>query len=103
MLYLIDGYNLLHAMGVMRARMGRTGLERARGQLLGLLAGAYGAETNRVTVVFDAAAAPRNAEREQQHRGITVRFAVDEEEADDLIEQLIRKASVPKQLTVVSN
>ena|SRR5579862_4707660 len=103
MLYLIDGYNLLHAMGVMRPRMGRTGLERARGQLIGMLAGVYGADAKCVTVVFDAAAAPRDAEREQHHRGITVRFAVDEEEADDLIEQLIRKASVPKQITVVSD
>jgi predicted RNA-binding protein with PIN domain len=103
MLYLIDGYNLLHAMGVMRPRMGRTGLERARGRLLGLLAGVYEAEASCVTVVFDAAAAPRDAEREQHHRGITVRFAVDEEEADDLIEHLIRKASAPKQLTVVSD
>lgn len=103
MFYLIDGYNLLHAMGVMRPRMGRTGLERARGQLLGMLAAVYGAEANLVTVVFDAAAAPHHAEREQWHRGIAVRFAVDEKIADDLIEQLIRQASVPKQLTVVSD
>src|SRR2546423_542027 len=103
MLYLIDGYNLLHAMGVMRPRMGPSGLERARGSLLGLLAGVYGDEANLVTVVFDAAAAPRGAEREQHHRGIIVRFAIDEAEADDLIEQLIRKASTPKQLTVVSD
>ncbi len=103
MLYLIDGYNLMHAMGVMRPRMGRPGLERARGQLLGLLAGSYGDEAHCVTVVFDAASAPRDAEREQYHHGITVRFAVDEKVADDLIEQLIRKASAPKQITVVSD
>src|SRR5262245_47942244 len=103
MLYLIDGYNLLHAMGVMRVRMGPSGLERARLRLLGLLAGAYGEEAGDVTVVFDAAHAPPGAEPEQHYHGITVRFAVDEAAADDVIEQLIRKASAPKQLTVVSD
>ena len=55
MLYLIDGYNLLHAMGVLRGRVGPTGLEKARRRLLGLLHGSYGDESCRVTVVFDAA------------------------------------------------
>ena len=32
-----------------------------------------------------------------------MRFAVHQEQADDLIEELIRKSATPKQLTVVSN
>ena len=103
MAYLIDGYNLLHAMGVLHSRVGPHGLEKARRRLLGLLQGALGAESSNVTVVFDAAGAPAGAQEEQEYHGIHVRFAVHEEEADDLIEDLIRHNSTPKQLTVVSD
>src|SRR5262245_59949070 len=98
MLYLIDGYNLLHAMGVLRGRVGPQGLEKARGRLLCLLHGALGDESNHLTVVFDAAKAPAGAQEDQNYHGIQVRFAVSEFEADDLIEKLIRRASAPKQL-----
>ena len=37
------------------------------------------------------------------HQAIRVRFAVGFDEADDLIEQIIARHSVPKQLTVVSS
>jgi predicted RNA-binding protein with PIN domain len=102
MTYLIDGYNLLHAMGVLRDRVGPHGLEKARQRLLGLLQGALGVDATNVTVVFDAAAAPAGAQEEQVYRGIRVRFAV-HEEADDLIEDLIHHSPAPKQLTVVSD
>jgi len=103
MLYLIDGYNLLHAIGLAKQK-GASGLEQARGRLLGQLHGALGDEASRnVTVIFDAAKAPPGAESEQEYHGIQVRFAVGEYEADDLIERLIKQASVPKQLTVVSD
>jgi predicted RNA-binding protein with PIN domain len=101
--YLIDGYNLLHAMGVLRGRVGPHGLEKARQRLLGLLQGALGAEASNVTVIFDAAGAPAGAQDEQDYHGIHVRFAVHEEQADDLIEDLIQHDSAPKQLTVVSD
>ena len=39
MLYLIDGYNLLYAMGVLRKRMGPDGLERSHGRELVSIAG----------------------------------------------------------------
>src|SRR5262245_66096936 len=103
MFYLIDGYNLLHAMGVLRGRVGPQGLEKARGRLLGLLHGAFGDESNHVTVVFDAAKAPPGVDEGQDYHGIQVRFAVGEFEADDVIEELIRRASAPKQLSVVSD
>lgn len=103
MLFLIDGYNLLHALGVAPKRTGSRGLEAARGRLLGLLRGSCGDDAGQVTVVFDAARAPPGAEAEQDYHGIQVRFAVGEFQADDLIEKLIRKASAPKQLTVVSD
>ncbi len=100
---LIDGYNLLHAMGGIPARLGPSGLEKARLRLLGLLGGAYGAQgADRVTVVFDAAGAPPGATEVRDYQGIHVRFAR-AREADDLIEELIGHDSAPRQLRVVSD
>jgi uncharacterized protein len=102
--YLIDGYNLLYAMGVLL--QGRTGpmvLAKARLRLLGFLRAAHGDNAPNVTVVFDAKQAPPGLPAELDYQGLQVAFAVDQDQADDLIELLIRKASVPRQLTVVSN
>jgi predicted RNA-binding protein with PIN domain len=101
--YLIDGYNLLHAVGILQGRVGPTGLEKARLRLLGLLRGAHGDDAASVTVVFDAAGAPPGAAEVQEYEGIQVRFAVRQPAADDLIEILIRRDAAPRQLTVVSD
>jgi predicted RNA-binding protein with PIN domain len=103
MTVLIDGYNLLYAMGVLHGRAGPHGLEKARRRLLGLLRGAYGERAGDVTVVFDAAGAVRGAEEQLDYQGIHVHFAVHQQEADDLIELLIGRDSAPKRLTVVSD
>ena len=103
MLYLIDGYNLLHAMGVLGGRVGPQGLAKARLSLLGLLRGALDKEASSVTVVFDAAGAPPGAIDDQEHQDMHVRFASEHPQADDLIESMIRKSPTPKQLTVVSD
>jgi predicted RNA-binding protein with PIN domain len=103
MTFLIDGYNLLHAMGVLHGRTGPTGLEKARAALLGLLRGAHGDEAAGITVVFDSNKTPPGATELQNYHGITVRFAIHEEEADDLIESLIHHDSAPRHLTVVSD
>ena len=58
MRYLIDGYNLLHAMGVLHGQTGPKVLEKARLRLLSMLRGRFEQRTGNVTVVFDAAHAP---------------------------------------------
>jgi uncharacterized protein len=104
MQYLIDGYNLLYAMGVLlQGRTGPTVLAKARLRLLGFLHAAHKDEAANVTVVFDAKQAPPGLPSEIDYEGVHVAFAVNQEQADDLIEMLIRKASVPRHLTVVSN
>jgi predicted RNA-binding protein with PIN domain len=103
MFYLIDGYNLLHAMGVLAGKVGPDGLAKARLRLLGLLSGALGKDAPSVTIVFDAAGAPPGLLDDLEYQGIHIRFAVKFDQADDLIESLIRESSTPKQLAVVSD
>ncbi len=104
MAIIIDGYNLLNVCGVFPSGGGPSTLERARYALLNFLVNVVPEEEiTRTTVVFDAANAPPGLERVRSYRGITVRFAAEFSEADDLIEILIRQDSSPKQLTVVSS
>ncbi len=101
---LIDGYNLLHATGILARGIGPGTLERARMALLGFLAASLEPEQlPRTTVVFDAADHPPGLPREVEHRGLRVVFAAGYADADTLIEQLIRRHSAPRQLTVVSS
>jgi predicted RNA-binding protein with PIN domain len=102
MRYLIDGYNLLYAMGVLRGPVGPHGLEKARLGLLGQVRGAHGAGASDVTVVFDASRAPPGADPEAEYQGIQIRYAL-RQEADDLIDELIRHDSAPRGLAVVSD
>ncbi|MCI0640184.1 MAG: NYN domain-containing protein [Gemmataceae bacterium] len=101
--FLIDGYNLLFAMGVLDGKLGPRGLEQARLRLLGLLAGSFGEASNLVTIVFDSAQSPPGSTQEHEYKGLRVRFGSNEQEADDLIEELIAHHSAPKSLCVVSD
>lgn len=102
--FLIDGYNLLHAMGALADPAAPGELERARRKLLNRLRAAHGErDAASVTVVFDAARAPAGARQVGTYRGIRVYFAVAQPEADDLIEELIQRDATPHRLTVVSN
>lgn len=106
---LIDGYNLLHVTGlsgpeIARREIAAGVLERARNALLNFLAASLDeVERQQTTVVFDSSSAPPGLPRESQHQGITVKYATGYESADELLEELIREVSVPKQLTVVSS
>ena len=99
--YLIDGYNLLHHAGRLLGKR-HANLEAARLDLLRLLHGRFGKSADRITAVFDARRAPGNVPDAEDYFGIEVRFTRFEE-ADDLIESIIRKVSNPQQLSIVSN
>jgi hypothetical protein len=101
---IIDGYNLLNAVGIVGRGAGPGGLQRSRLALLNFLAESLEPEeAAHATVVFDAHDAPAGLPRSVEHRGLTVRFAARFEDADSLIEELIRRHSAPRRLTVVSS
>ena len=90
MAILIDGYNLLHVTGIVGRGIGPGTLERSRSALLNFIAASVDLdELPQTTVVFDAKQAPPGLPRTIEHGGLTVRYASDYEEADDLIEELI--------------
>ncbi len=101
---IIDGYNLLHASGILGGGIGPGSLERSRSALLNFLAESLAERTlARTTVVFDARDPPPGLPRVTQYRGITVRFAPRGSDADAEIEQLISEHHAPRRLTVVSS
>jgi predicted RNA-binding protein with PIN domain len=102
MRYLIDGYNLLHALGLARKNGGRAGWDRGRRLLLDWLADRAGPDAGSVTVVLDAQNARAGAVAEEAHRGLRV-LRKPGRAADDLIEDLVRDETAPETLTVVSN
>jgi uncharacterized protein len=101
---LIDGYNLLHASGILGRGRGRGSLERSREALLNVLAESLEAEeASRTTVVFDAHDPPWGLSRKLEHQGITIYFASRHSDADTMIEELIKEHSAPRKLVVVSS
>ncbi len=101
---LIDGYNLMYAGGLLGKKFGPDGFRRIRTRFLNDLADALGPlDAPRTTVVFDASAAPGDRPRSSTHKGIAVVFAVENDCADERIEELIAAHSAPRTLTVVSS
>ncbi|MBL8828365.1 MAG: NYN domain-containing protein [Planctomycetaceae bacterium] len=101
---LIDGYNLMHAAGIIGSGPARTSLERSRIALLKFIAEQVDIVAERqVTVVFDAAGAPPGLPPRLAYRGLDVQFAKGYADADELLEVLIRADTSPRQLTVVSS
>ncbi len=101
MTFLIDGYNLMHAVGLLRPGLPTGRLERARIRFLDWLADAGKGRADTLRVVFDAQGAPA-ASKESDHRGVRVRFSF-RRTADDEIEELLAAEPIPARVAVVSN
>jgi predicted RNA-binding protein with PIN domain len=95
MRYLIDGYNLLFAVGRLTRHSGKAALEGARAWLQAQIQRHHGEMAKKVTVVYDGEPSRRGAET-----GAVYSFEI---EADDLIEERVRTESDPRRLTVVSD
>ncbi|NIP86497.1 MAG: hypothetical protein GTO03_13390 [Planctomycetales bacterium] len=102
---LIDGYNLLNATALGGSCPAGGTLAAARLAVLNFVADSLPADqVPKTTVVFDAGpGAPRARARVHTYRGLTVHFASDYADADELIEQLIASDTAPRSLTVVSS
>ncbi len=102
---LIDGYNLIFQCGLQGRTAGSLALERARNRLISELTSRMDDEfRSSTTIVFDAKQRPlKEVVDEERINGLHVVYAIDHDEADSLIEELIRKHSTPKKLLVVSS
>ena len=101
---LIDGYNLLHAIGY-HGDLSEPGvLESARVRMLEKLS-QYLTEEERKNslVIFDAGHRSKDLKQQYVRDLIRVEFAMDHLDADSRIQELIRDDNVPKQLLVVSS
>jgi predicted RNA-binding protein with PIN domain len=104
MTLIIDGYNLLNVTGIVGCGRRPASLERSRRALLDFLAASLNPDQlPHTTVVFDAKDSPPKLPQLVVHRGLTVRYATGYDNADALIEELIRAESAPRQLIVVSS
>ena len=101
MTFLIDGYNLMFAVGLAGKGTPAAQFERARARFLDWLADGSGGRGAALRVVFDALHAPAPS-LDAIHRGVRVRFAF-QQTADDVIEELVAVEQKPAALTVVSN
>ena len=101
MTVLIDGYNLMYAVGLVGPGLPKNGLEKARTRFLDWLADAAGDRPALLRVVFDARQGPFPS-AEYGHRGVRVQFAFGQT-ADERIDELVHAERRPKTLTVVSN
>lgn len=101
---LIDGYNLLHLTRFKPLRHGGDELRRCREGLLNFLAEKLpSGQEPYVTLVFDANHAPAHLEKELLWRQLRVRFAHEQNTADDLIIELLHEHARPSALVVVSS
>jgi predicted RNA-binding protein with PIN domain len=104
MRWLIDGYNVMHAAGMLGPRLGRDGFRRARRRFLDELVELLPIEQSQdVTVVFDAKVPPGDFPVASNYRGLRLIFALGDEDADSRIEYIIGHDSSPGTLTVVSS
>lgn len=103
-LVIIDGYNLLYAEGIYGVDNPTGTLEDARDALIDWILDTLPSDTVKRTILtFDAKNPPPNLPRQFNHSGLTVHFAAEFEEADDLIGEYIEAHTSPSQLTVVSS
>ncbi|GBD37362.1 hypothetical protein HRbin36_02493 [bacterium HR36] len=101
MLYLVDGYNVLYSLGLLRKESGPRAAARARQALLQRIAAALGAEAHKVLVLFDAARAPADLRRQEQFGPLRVRYSPRHQDADSLIIELAQ-GYLPSQVVIVS-
>lgn len=101
---LVDGYNLLHALGRMRNIRSPGALQLRRQWLIGFLADALPGLKPHIVVVFDCSDPKPGPAEQHSPQGIRVYFVNQpHEQADDVIEEMLRKTPQPRHIIVVSD
>lgn len=101
---LIDGYNLMHAVGLFQRSFAAGEFEKRRNRFLQyLVEGFSAAERPRVTVVFDGTEGGNRQIAQHLHENMTVIFSAAGTHADDVLEDLIAAHSAPRQILLVSS
>jgi len=96
----IDGYNLIQAAPELFQKMAT--LENRREHLLKLLISTPQIKKSRVTVVFDGKS-PVGKPAKYNIQGIGVIFSGDQQEADQIIQQIIRTRASSQKLVIISS
>ena len=100
----IDGYNLIFQCGLQGKRRDSLALEKARQRAIQTIGKWLGDDRERAAIVFDASRLPIKEDHNvSQIDGLTIIYAVDYDDADSMIEEIIRTHSSPKQLLIVSS
>lgn len=101
---IIDGYNLMHAAGMVRGKLIGKQLEGARLRLMKRLSYQMTKDDRAATtVVFDAKTVLAVSSREELIEGMRVLYPEPGHEADELIEQMITQDPQPRRLRIVSS
>lgn len=102
---LIDGYNLMYAIGYAQAGDTRPkALESGRNRLIQLLAEHLGPEANQTCIVFDAGGvSSKGLPKFFQQRSIYLLFSSDYLSADECIQNILQVHSNPKRLVLLSS
>jgi len=104
LLLLIDGYNVLAPVAAPNRDPDGRWLQRERMNLIRRLVDHLtDLQRENACIVFDAAKPPEGRPSSFLVEGVSVRFAVEYAEADDLLEELIAAHSAPRNLMVVSS
>jgi predicted RNA-binding protein with PIN domain len=102
-IYILDGYNVIHAVGALGKQLDRS-LQAAREALVRDCADlcAKRRDISRIYIVFDGK--DEFADRPLPGRGpVTVLFTSSQEEADERIVAILRRHAMPQNLRIVSN
>lgn len=104
LLLLIDGYNVLAPVAAPKRDPDGRWLQRERMQLIRRLVDHLtDLQRENTCVVFDAAKPPHGRPSHFLVEGVSVRFAIEHAEADDLLEEIIASHTAPRNLMVVSS
>lgn len=100
---IIDGYNVLFAIGRYGGKPIGEVIEQARTRLLHQLVRYHQETGDGVTVIFDSKQPAGGASREESLPGVRIRYSHPPRTADDDIRRLVETSTAPRHIRVVTS